>query len=101
MKPLTVHIEFASWVHGLVTEHSPLKESLQLPAAACVRDALNALSEKYPKLADILWDSATPSTIGPHIEIVVNGAILGLTHQLDGPLQANDTILLTAAYTGG
>jgi hypothetical protein len=47
-----------------------------------------------------LWDPES-GELGEHIEVVVNGAILGVRHGLDSELNNGDRILLFGQYMGG
>jgi molybdopterin converting factor small subunit len=61
---------------------------------------LQRLSARFPQLQYALWEPDT-GELGPHIEVVVNGAVLGVHHTLDSPLQDGDRILLFGQYMGG
>ena len=65
------------------------------------RTVLNQLTGRFPKLKETLWDDNDRSKIGPHIEIIVNDAILGVTHDLDSTLNEGDRITLAGQYIGG
>jgi molybdopterin converting factor small subunit len=39
--------------------------------------------------------------LSEHIEVLVNDAVLGLTHTLDDPVRDGDRITLVGQYTGG
>jgi molybdopterin converting factor small subunit len=65
-----------------------------------VRDVLRRWSARLPDLDSALW-SPDHSQLGEHIEVVVNDAVLGVTHQLDSPLQQGDRITLLGQFMGG
>ncbi len=65
-----------------------------------VRTVLRRLSQRFPELQRALWDTAS-GELGEHIEVVVNGAILGVRHGLDSELKDGDRILLFGQYMGG
>ena len=65
-----------------------------------LRDLLRRLGERHPQLGTALWDPATGG-LGTHLEVAVNGAILGISHDLDSPLQAGDRVMLMGQYVGG
>ena len=101
-EPFTVQVETLSWVHSLVDgpqEGSRFFQEEARPGDR-VRDVLRRLSDRYPKLAEALWDPAT-GEIGSHIEIIVNDTILGVSYELDSPVNPGDTILLAGQYIGG
>ena len=39
--------------------------------------------------------------LGEHIEVIVNDAVLGVTHELDSPLKDGDRITLLGQFMGG
>jgi len=47
--------------------------------------------------------SGVPTTpkLGEHIEVVINDAVLGVTHELDSPLKPGDRITLLGQFMGG
>ena len=65
-----------------------------------VRDVLRRCSARFPELDAALW-SPDHSELGEHIEVVVNDAVLGVTHQLDSPLKDGDRITLLGQFMGG
>ena len=65
-----------------------------------VLDFLLRLGELYPDLHSQLWDDERRELRQP-IEIAVNGAVLGIHHQLDSALHSGDDILLVPQYQGG
>ena len=50
-----------------------------------VRDVLRRYSSRFPELDAALWDEGR-ATLGPHIEVLVNDAVLGVAYDLDTPL---------------
>jgi molybdopterin converting factor small subunit len=69
-----------------------------LPAGASVRSVLRALSARYPELHAALWHG---EDLGEHIEVLVNDAVLGISHELDSPLAPGDRVALLAQFMGG
>jgi molybdopterin converting factor small subunit len=67
---------------------------------ATVRTVLLGLSDRYPTLREVLWDPASHD-LAEHIEILVNDAILGITHSLDSPVRDGDRITLLGQHAGG
>ena len=65
-----------------------------------VRDVLRRCSARFPELDAALW-SPGRAELGEHIEVVVNDAVLGVTHQLDSPLKNGDRITLLGQFMGG
>ncbi len=65
-----------------------------------VRSLLSRLSDRHPQLREALWDGAG-THLSEHIEVLVNDAVLGLTHDLDTPVQRGDRITLVGQYVGG
>jgi molybdopterin synthase sulfur carrier subunit len=65
-----------------------------------VRDVLRHCSARFPELDAALW-SPDRSELGEHIEVVVNDAVLGVTHGLDTPLKNGDRITLLGQFMGG
>jgi molybdopterin converting factor small subunit len=100
---ITVHVDFVSWVNQFVdgtgTGTTELHE--QVAPGETVRTVLKQVSARYPKLKATLWDDNDRSQLGPHIEIIVNDAILGVSHELDSSLSDGDRITLAGQYIGG
>lgn len=100
---MTVRVELISWVNQFVggpgTGTTELTE--QVRPGDTVRTVLRQVSERYPELKRSLWDEDDRTQLGPHIEIIVNDAILGVEHDLDSSLKEGDRITLTGQYIGG
>ena len=102
LQPVSVTVEVVAWVTRFVggdgTRRTLFPESA-LPDAT-VRDVLRRLSDRYPTLQDALW---TPdrSALAEHIEVLVNDAVLGVTHSLESPVRDGDRITLLGQYVGG
>jgi molybdopterin converting factor small subunit len=100
---MTVHVEVLSWVNrfvggpgtGLVTVEAPA------PRGATVREVLMAVSERFPELGGALWDRTHPRELGDNIEVLVNNAVLGVTHDLDSEVLEGERITLLGQYMGG
>ena len=97
-----VTIEAVAWVTQFVGGDGTRRKVFDdaVPPGATVRTALSRLSERYPALRDVLWDRAGED-LAEHIEILVNDAVLGLTHTLDSPVRDGDRITLLGQYAGG
>jgi sulfur-carrier protein len=65
-----------------------------------VRDVLRRCSARFPELDAALWGPGR-AELGEHIEVVVNDAVLGVTHELDSPLKDGDRITLLGQFMGG
>lgn len=100
---ITVHVDLISWVNQFVggPGTGATEFSEQVRPGDTVRTVLNQLTGRFPKLKETLWDDNDRSKIGPHIEIIVNDAILGVTHDLDSTLNEGDRITLAGQYIGG
>lgn len=101
--PITVHVDLISWVNQFVggSGSGTAEFEEQVPPGSSVRWVLDRLADRFPKLRDTLWDENDRSRIGPHVEVIVNDAILGVHHELDSPLSEGDRITLTGQYIGG
>jgi len=97
-----VEIEVVAWVTKFVggdgSNRKVYREPLQ--AGDTVRTVLRRLSRGFPALHKALWDPDT-GDLGEHIEVLVNDAVLGITHDLDSAVQDGDTFALIGQYLGG
>jgi molybdopterin converting factor small subunit len=98
--PPTVSVEVVSWVTKFVGGDGSGRRLFEEPLAdgRTVRDVLAAVSARFPELAAALWNGRE---IGEHIEVLVNDAVLGVSHELDSPLRPGDRITLLGQYMGG
>ena len=76
------------------------KLSIDFVDGETVLDFLLRLGGLYPDLHSQLWDDERRELRQP-IEIAVNGAVLGIHHQLDSALHGGDELLLVPQYQGG
>ena len=99
---LAVAIEVATWVTRHVGGDGSGSKLFSEPFAPgeTVRDVLRRFSARFPDLDAALW-SPDHAELGEHIEVVVNDAVLGVTHALDSPLQPGDRITLLGQFMGG
>ena len=100
--PATVCIELVSWVNDLA--QSPAKDAryqVTIRQADTLRDVLQRFSQHHPKLHKSLWSSEDPKEIGPHIEIIVNDAIMGIEKDLHSPIEGVQLVVLAGQYIGG
>ncbi len=65
-----------------------------------VRDVLRRYSKRFPELDAALWNP-TRTALGEHIEVLVDDAVLGVTHDLDTPLKGGERITLLGQFMGG
>lgn len=105
LSPLeTLHctVEVVSWVTKFIGGGGAGRKEFEEPfvPGETVRDILERLSRRYPELDAALWD-ASKRALGEHIEVMVNDAVLGVSHTLDSPLKAHDRITLLGQYMGG
>jgi molybdopterin converting factor small subunit len=103
VQPITVHVEVLSWVNRFVggpgTGEVRLDEAV--PRGGSVRAVLRALSDRFPELGRALWDPTRPRELGDNIEVLVNNAVLGVSHDLDSEVLDGDRITLLGQYMGG
>ncbi len=97
-----VTIEAVAWVTQFVGGDGTRRKIFDetVGPGATVRSVLRRLSDRFPKLQQVLWDRPG-GELGEHIEVLVNDAVLGLTHILDSPVKDGDRITLLGQYTGG
>ena len=102
-QPITVHVEVLSWVNGFVggpgTGQVTVDETV--PPGSSVRSVLRAVSDRFPELGRALWDPTRPRELGDNIEVLVNNAVLGVTHDLDSEVLDGERITLLGQYMGG
>jgi len=100
---MRVQVEVLSWVNKFVggpgTGEVALTEEVE--RGATVRAVLRRVSDRYPELDRALWDPGRPGEIGDNIEVMVNNAVLGVSHDLDSALLDDDRIMLLGQYMGG
>ncbi len=97
-----VTVEVVAWVTRFVggdgTRRKLFDEAVN--PGATVRSVLSQVSDRHATLRDVLWDRGA-GDLSEHIEVLVNDAVLGLTHTLDSPVREGDRITLIGQYTGG
>jgi molybdopterin converting factor small subunit len=99
---LAATIEVTTWVTRLVGgdgSGSRVTQEAFTPGET-VRDVLRRWSARFPELDAALWDP-TRTVLGEHIEVLVNDAVLGVTHELDSPLEGGERITLLGQFMGG
>ena len=96
----TITVEVLAWVTKFVGGNGSQRRLFEEPLTpdATVRSVLRGLSARFPDLQEALW---TGNELGPHVEVLVNDAVLGVSHELDSPVKPGDSIALVGAYLGG
>jgi molybdopterin converting factor small subunit len=98
----TVTIEITTWVTRHVggdgSGSKVFRESFT--PGETLREVLRRCSARFPELDAALW-SHDHAELGEHIEVLVNDAVLGVTHELDSPLENGDRITLLGQFMGG
>jgi hypothetical protein len=102
-EPRTVPVEVLSWVNRFVGGPGTGQVTVDavVPRGAKVRDVLQAMSGRFPELGRALWDPTRPRELGDNIEVLVNNAVLGLTHDLESEVLDGERITLLGQYMGG
>ena len=95
-------IEVTTWVTKLVGGDGSGSRVFEEATAAgeTLRDVLRRWSARFPELDAALWDS-TGAGLGPHIEVLVDDAVLGVAHELESPLAGGEHITLLGQFMGG
>lgn len=98
--PATVTVEVVSWVTRFTGGDGTGRQVFSEPLrpGTTVRQVLQAVSARFPELRAALWHHGE---LGEHIEVLVNDAVLGVTHTLDSPLGPGDRVTLLGQYMGG
>jgi molybdopterin converting factor small subunit len=96
----TVPVEVVSWVTTFVGGDGSGRRVFEEPLTpgASVRSVLRGLSARFPELHRALWSG---ESLGEHIEVLVNDAVLDVHHTLDSPLAPGDRLALLGQYMGG
>jgi molybdopterin converting factor small subunit len=97
-----IGVQLLPWLPALVgqDEHRRYRLEADSQPGDTVLTVLLRLGERDPPLLEQLWD-AERHELKMVIEVAVNGAVLGIHHHLDSPLQPGDEILLVPQYQGG
>lgn len=95
-------IEVMAWVTRFVGGDGSGRREYAEPVGPgeTVRAVLRRFSSRHPDLDRALWDPAR-GDLAEHIEVLVNEAVLGVSHTLDSPLRPGDRISLVGAFMGG
>lgn len=97
-----IEIEVVAWITKFVGGDGSTRKVFHdsLGEGDTVRRVLRRLSGRFPQLHKALWDPET-GDLAEHIEVLVNDAVLDITHTLDSPLHARDRLALIGQYLGG
>jgi molybdopterin converting factor small subunit len=99
---LTVTVEVTTWVTKHVGGDGSGSRFFTetLAPGETLRQVLRRFSGGHPELDAALW-SPDHAQLGEHLEVVVNDAVLGVTHELDTPLAGGERITLLGQFMGG
>lgn len=97
-----IEIEAVAWITKFVGGDGSTRKVYYEPLqdGDTVRQVLRRLSGRFPQLHRALWDPDT-GDLAEHIEVLVNDAVLDLTHTLDSSLHTGDRLALIGQYLGG
>ena len=100
MTDVTIPVEVLAWVTRFVGGNGSQRRMFDepLPPDATVRIVLRGLSARFPELQQALWNG---NDLAEDVEVLVNDAVLGVSHELDSSVKAGDHISLVGAYLGG
>ncbi len=101
-RPVRVTVEVVAWVTRLIGGDGTRRKQIEevVPQSATVRSVLVQFGSRFPQLREALWDTGGRE-LAEHIEVLVNDAVLGVTHSLDSEVRDKDRITLVGAYIGG
>ncbi len=96
----TVTLEVLSWVTKFVGGDGTGRKVFDEPLAphSTLRSVLEGLTARYPELRAALWEGRE---LGEHVEVLVNDAMVGVTHTLESPLKPGDRVALLGQFMGG
>jgi hypothetical protein len=99
---LKATVEVTTWVTKLVGGDGTGQRIFEEPFAPgeTLRQVLRRCSRRFPELDAALWN-ASRTELGEHIEVLVDDAVLGVTHELDSPLHGGERITLLGQFMGG
>ena|SRR5690348_436936 len=98
----TVIVEVTAWVTRLVGGDGTGRKLFDEPLrdGDTVGDVLRRVSTRFPELDAALWRNARRE-LGEHIEVLVDDAALGVSHDLDSLLKGGEQITLLGQFMGG
>jgi hypothetical protein len=99
---LEATVEVTTWVTKLAGGDGTGTRRIPVPFSPgeTVGDVLRRCSSRFHELDAALWDGDR-HTLGTHIEVLVNDAVLGVAHDLDTPLIGGERITLLGQFMGG
>ena len=98
----TATVEVTTWVTKYVGGNGAGSHLFEetIARGETVGDVLRRYSARFPELDAALWTHGR-ATLGEHIEVLVNDAVLGVTYDLDTPLVGGEKITLLGQFMGG
>lgn len=98
----TATVEVTTWVTRLVGGDGTGRRLYEEPVQPgdTVGDVLRRISARFPELDAALWVPGR-RLLGANIEVLVDDAALGVTHELDSPLAGGERITLLGQFMGG
>ena len=98
----TATVEVTTWVTKYVGGDGAGTRVFDEPITPgeTVGAVLRRYSARFPELDAALWD-ASRKALGPHIEVLVDDAVLGVAHDLETPLIGGERITLLGQFMGG
>jgi len=98
----TATVEVTTWVTKYVGGNGAGSHLFEetITRGETVGDVLRRYSARFPELDAALWTHGR-ATLGEHIEVLVNDAVLGVTYDLDTPLVGGEKITLLGQFMGG
>ena len=98
----TATVEVTTWVTKLVGGDGSGSRRFDEPVVPgdTVGDVLRRVSARHPQLDAALWLPGRRD-LGEHLEVLVNDAVLGVSHELGSSVQGGETITLLGQFMGG
>ena len=98
----SITLEVTTWVTRYVGGDGSVSRLFEEPVAPgeTLRTLLRRWSARFPELEAALWNPER-TDLGEHIEVLVNDAVLGVTHELDSPVQGGERVTLLGQFMGG
>jgi len=99
---LEATVEVANWVSKYVGGDGAGSRMFREPfqTGETVGEVLHRYSRRFPELDAALWEPGGIE-LGSHIEVLVNDAVLGVSHDLDTPMSGGERITLLGQFMGG
>ena len=97
-----VTVEVTAWVTRLVGGDGTGRRLFDEPLrdGDTVADVLRRFSARFPELDAALWLSGRRE-LGEHLEVLVDDAALGVSHDLGSLLKGGEQITLLGQFMGG